>query len=83
VALRPDFARHFGDLAGFSRHYDCKDKGRRMKSAIEKYEEIVAQYRAFMNTRLCGEILNLFDEKYPDNGISDVKKIDFILWQNR
>jgi MFS family permease len=31
VALRPDFARHFGDLAGFSRHYDRRREREEMK----------------------------------------------------
>jgi hypothetical protein len=28
-------------------------------------------------------IIGQFDKKFPDNRISDVKKIDFVLWQDR
>jgi hypothetical protein len=28
-------------------------------------------------------IIRTFDERFPNNGISDVKKIDFILWQDK
>ena len=29
------------------------------------------------------DIIVMFDKYFPDNKISNVKKIDFILWQDR
>ncbi|MGL5380095.1 hypothetical protein [Clostridium sp.] len=50
---------------------------------IEQYYEIVEIYRCFLNTNQSKEWIRLFDEKFPYNNITPIKKIDFILWQIR
>lgn len=50
---------------------------------ITQYYEIINIYEAFLKTQKCKEWIKLFDEKFPNNKIENIKKIDFILWQIR
>lgn len=50
--------------------------------ACNKYNIYVNQFYDYLKTDEAKAIIKYFDEKYPNN-ISDVKKIDFILWQDR
>ena len=61
--------------------YGTKD---RLNKTIEVYRGIQKWYRHFLPTEEASEILTIFDKLIPDSHrISDVKKIDFILWQTR
>jgi hypothetical protein len=47
------------------------------------YHEIVKWFGAFTISDEGKQIINLFNQKYPEAKISDTKKIDFVLWQIR
>lgn len=55
----------------------------RIKQSIETYEVLCKWYDKFLLTDISKEIVLLFDQSYPNNKITDVKKIDLILWQMR
>lgn len=49
----------------------------------ELYAELRARYRALEASSLGHKIRERFDEAFPDSGVSDLKKIDLVLWQHR
>ena len=57
----------------------------RIKRGIAAYEEIRKWYENHFKTGKAKEWIKLFDEEYREskNKITDVKKIDLILWQIR
>lgn len=50
---------------------------------VEQYYQIITIYEGFLKTEQAKLWINLFDEKFPNNNIENIKKIDFILWQIR
>ena len=56
-------------------HYE-KD---RLQKTVQLYQKICS----WDETEQAAEKLQLFNELFPDVNISDVKKIDFILWATR
>lgn len=53
----------------------------RLSSAVEAYDRIVEWYREYLSRTEAVENIKLFDSLFPDyTWISDVKKIDFLLW---
>lgn len=66
----------------FGIHLPTYGAKNRKQKCIEKYHEFEKEFREFK--KLNGdELIRKFNGKYPDREISDVKKIDFILWQYR
>ena len=57
-----------------------KDK---KKACSDKYDYYEKMFFDFMKREKGRLIIRLFDEKFPDEKISDAKKIDFVLWQDR
>ena len=68
--------RHFGIKVPTSRE-------NREEACSKRYEEYEEKFLKFLSSEEGQLIIRLFDGKFPDSGISDVKKIDFILWQDR
>lgn len=68
--------RHFGITA------PTYPKNREQKT-VEKYNYYKEKFYDYLKSGEGQMIIELFDDKFPDSGISDVKKIDFILWQDR
>ena len=69
-------------------HYRQKngEKYANIDELIEFYgEEICKWYKEFMSSEDAKKWINLFDARYPEakSKITDVKKIDLILWQMR
>lgn len=60
--------------------YSSKD---RLDKTIKAYNSLEKWYEEYLNSYDSNSVLNLFNEKYPDVEITDVKKIDLILWQMR
>ncbi|WP_297639148.1 hypothetical protein [uncultured Clostridium sp.] len=54
-----------------------------VEKIIAQYDEVKDLYSEFLNTEQSKRWIELFDEKFSDRNISDIKKIDFILWQIR
>lgn len=56
----------------------------RMRSALNVYDDVCSWYQRYMKSRSCAESIELFDSILPEYAwISDVKKIDFLLWSSR
>lgn len=55
----------------------------RTMSIIEVYERLILEYTHLMMSPQGERIRAMFDEKYPGSGISELKKIDLVLWQAR
>lgn len=55
----------------------------RTKASCDRYQKYVNEFYKYMNSEEGRMIIQLFDQKFCNNEISDVKKLDFILWQDR
>ena len=55
----------------------------RLKKTIEIYDEIIVWYANYLKNEKGQIQLAEFNNKFPNSGISDLKKIDLILWQTR
>jgi hypothetical protein len=55
----------------------------RLKKTAEVYAKLCAEYQKIMVSREARIICDKFDRRFPSSGISDIKKVDFILWQIR
>ena len=55
----------------------------RIQKIIDIYDEIVSWYTSFLKTTEAKTLIQKFDTYYPNTGITDLKKIDFIIWQTR
>ena len=51
----------------------------RLQKTIRLYDRICEWY----TTAEASEKLHVFNEKFPESNLSDVKKVDFILWATR
>ena len=61
-----------------------KSKSEKLENAIALYDEIEKWYRSFMETGEAPKWIEAFDLAWPDyRNISNIKKVDFILWQKR
>ena len=69
--------KHFGfKLPGYS----LKD---RPSACVKKYAEYCETFNKYAKSQEGKMIVRLFDEKFPKCEITDVKKIDFVLWQDK
>ena len=60
------------------------NKELRFSLAVVLYDNICSWYRDFLKTDEAKELLSLFDQAFPEfRDITDVKKIDFIIWALR
>ena len=58
-----------------------KDKERRLQEAVEIYHSIELWYQELLQSTNAPEILDAFDEAFPEySRFSAVKKVDFLLW---
>ncbi|MCM3694594.1 DUF6508 domain-containing protein [Neobacillus niacini] len=55
----------------------------RIEESIRLYERIVDWYKDYLKDEEGQKIIELFDEAYPNTGITDIKKVDFVIWQIR
>jgi hypothetical protein len=55
----------------------------RLQETLELYDDIVKWYESYLKTEEANNIIQFFDETYPNTGLTNVKKIDFVLWQVR
>ncbi len=54
-----------------------------VNSIISSYDNLNAELKAICDSIQGKKMINLFDSTFPNNSISDIKKIDFVLWQIR
>lgn len=55
----------------------------RLQKAIESYEQYCQCYDTYMRTAEAKEKLAEFEKMFPGTEMTDVKKLDFMLWQDR
>ncbi len=55
----------------------------RLDKTINLYDSICNWYSEFLYTAEADKMISLFDIMYPKNNLTNVKKIDLILWQMR
>lgn len=55
----------------------------RIGESIEVYERLTNWYKDFLLTEKAKTIIEQFDRVYPEAAISDLKKVDLVLWQFR
>jgi hypothetical protein len=55
----------------------------RERKTVAIYEELCARYEAVLRSRIGRLICARFSEQFPMAAISDLKKIDLVLWQHR
>jgi hypothetical protein len=57
---------------------------RRFKNLVEcasAYDKMCKWYKSFMATEESRELIAEFERRFPDSGISNIKKLDLIFWQ--
>ena len=55
----------------------------REEACCKKYDIYEDRFYDYMASEEGIKVIHLFDEYFPESGIMDVKKIDFVLWQER
>jgi len=55
----------------------------RIEDTVKLYNQIFDWYKNMTISSEGIQMLEIFENEYPESGISDIKKIDFILWQIR
>jgi len=50
---------------------------------VRLYDELRDGYRDFIPSPTGTLICSLFDNRFPGSGLTDLKKIDLVLWQLR
>jgi hypothetical protein len=60
--------------------YNSRDRTARLERL---HETLVVWFNAFLTTETGCYLVKRFREEYPDARISQVKMLDFVLWQTR
>jgi CRISPR/Cas system CSM-associated protein Csm2 small subunit len=55
----------------------------RVSECINLYNVLVKEYKELMETEEANSTIKIFDNVYPNTGLTDLKKVDFVLWQVR
>ena len=54
----------------------------RNRVCIERYEAFKNAFLTYVSSAEGQNLIALFDRAFPDSGLSDTKKVDFILWKS-
>ena len=68
---------HFGIVAPYA---NAKN---RLQKGVERYVHYCRCYDTYMQTAEAAAKITEFENLFPNTGITDVKKLDFMLWQDR
>lgn len=68
------------DHFGFRSPTGQKD---REQKTVRRFEDYSGKFCGYMKSKEGQMLIGMFDKAFPDSRISDVKKIDFILWLDR
>jgi hypothetical protein len=60
-----------------------KDRDKQLQESIDVYNLLIGWYNDHLKTKDGKFMVERFDKTYRDNHLTDVKKVDFILWQIR
>jgi hypothetical protein len=56
---------------------------KRVPTTLRIYDRIRQWYDSFLETETAAEMLSDFDKRFPDKDLTNLKKVDLILWQTR
>jgi hypothetical protein len=59
------------------------NSGKQLQESIDVYNLLTGWYKDHLKTKDGKFMVERFDKIYPGNHLTDVKKVDFILWQIR
>ncbi|WP_181346806.1 hypothetical protein [Thalassobacillus sp. CUG 92003] len=82
--LNAKFPTYDSDVAkafDFSSTYHLSGFDKKMKRYIEQYMHTFTTYQELLEDEAIRPVLNHFDERFLNNGLSNVKKIDLIVGQ--
>lgn len=68
--------KHFGISAPYV-------KKNREEACCNRYDMYEDRFHDYMASEEGMQIIHLFDEYFPNSGVTNIKKIDFALWQDR
>ncbi len=64
-------------------HFGFRQVPGNKEKTWNKYLNYKDAFERYVQSTEGQKIIDLFDKRFPDNHISDVKKVDFVLWQDR
>lgn len=80
----PIWDRYILEKLGLENKRYFKNKDEQIRYCVGTYNKIVNWYRMFLEQNQAKELIDYFDSTYQEYlGISDIKKMDFILWSYR
>ncbi len=85
ATLNPDLPiidRHVLSYIGRKLPSPNKGKEERIAAIIVLYEEMERTFKAFLKTDSGKHLLKRFRGEYPESTISEMKMLDFVLWQS-
>ena len=70
-------------LKHFHLHLPKHYEGDRETKTLRVYEQLMSKYVSFLSSPVAQSICNRFSAMYPWANITDIKKVDLVLWQTR
>ena len=68
-------------LKNFSLHLPYNNAQNREAKIIQTYEDLCLKYRSLMKRSIVHSICERFNNLYPWANITDLKKVDLVVWQ--
>jgi hypothetical protein len=62
---------------------ELPDPQARIKTAVRRYDSLTVWFNKYKVSENGQDMLRRFDRRFPGSSISDIKKIDLVLWQIR
>jgi hypothetical protein len=70
-------------LEHFELHLPRRGLSDRERKTNDLYYDLCDKYRVFIQSPTAKMIRDLFDSRHPNSEVSELKKIDLVLWQIR
>lgn len=78
----PIIDRHVLSYIGQKLPSASKSANERMEMIVELHNAMQREFGTFLSGKTGSYLLKSFDEEYPGRNVSDMKKLDFVLWQS-
>lgn len=75
----PIYDSEVAHVFGFSTYY-INDVEKKISRYLEQYEVIKNSYSEIIEKQLLKDIFFKFDKKFSGNNLSNIKKLDFVIW---
>ncbi len=75
----PIYDSEVAKMFGFSRPYN-KEFDKKLNKYLSQFERILNGYNEIQEKGLLNETLEMFNNKFKNNNLFEIKKIDFIFW---